>query len=228
MSMSDWAEKEVEIACEREKSHSEEEGDWEYGCACYHSALKAYKSLMEDGHSGFSISLTKQILDRLIDGKPLTPIEDTDDVWNDISEYDPKNPVKKYQCSRMYSLFKDVYPDGTVKYSDVDRVICYDVDSPRATYHNGFINTLIDEMYPIKMPYSGERMRVECETFLTDPKNGDYDTKGILRIHFSDGTMRTVNRYFKESEDSFVEINKLEYLDRKFIAKKLKDGEGDK
>ena len=183
---------------------------------------------MEDGHSGFSISLTKQILDRLIDRKPLTPIEDTDDVWNDISEYDPKNPVKKYQCSRMYSLFKDVYPDGTVKYSDVDRVICYDVDSPKATYHNGFINTLIDEMYPIKMPYSGERMRVECETFLTDPKNGDYDTKGILCIHFSDGTMRTVNRYFKESEDSFVEITKLEYLDRKFIAMKLKDSEGEK
>ena len=78
------------------------------------------------------------------------------------------------------------------------------------------------------MPYSGEQMRVECEAFLTDPKNGDYDTKGILRIHFSDGTMRTVNRYFKESEDSFDEITKLEYLDRKFIAKKLKDGEGDK
>ena len=228
MSMSDWAENEVEIACEREKSHSKEEGDWEYGCACYHSALKAYRSLMEDGHSGFSISLTKQILDRLIDGEPLTPIEDTDDVWNERPNYNTKKQVKTYQCSRMSSLFKYVCPDGTVKYSDVDRVICYDVDSPKATYHNGFINNLIDEMYPIKMPYSGERMRVECETFLTDPKNGDYDTKGILRIHFSDGTMRTVNRYFKESEDSFVEITKLEYLDRKFIAMKLKDSEGEK
>ena len=227
MSMSDWAEKEVEIACEREKSHSEEEGDWEYGCACYHSALKAYRSLMEDGHSGFSISLTKQILDRLIDGKPLTPIEDTDDIWNDIWN-GPKNPVRKFQCSRMHSLFKDVYPDGTVKYSDVDRVICYDIDNPNVTYHNGFIDNLVNEIYPIKMPYSGERMRVECETFLTDPKNGDYDTKGVLCIHFSNGTMKPINRYFKESEDGFVEINKLEYLDRMFAAKKLKDSEGEK
>ena len=183
---------------------------------------------MEDGHSGFSISLTKQILDRLIDGKPLTPIEDTDDIWNDISGYDPKNPVKKFQCSRMHSLFKDVYPDSTVKYSDVDRVICYDIDNPNVTYHNGFINNLVDEIYPIKMPYSGERMRVECETFLTDPKNGDYDTKGVLCIYFSDGTMKPINRYFKESEDGFVEINKLEYLDRMFAAKKLKDSEGEK
>ena len=228
MSMSDWAEKEVEIACEREKSHSEEEDDWEYGCACYHSALKAYKSLMEDGHSGFSISLTKQILDRLIDGKPLTPIEDTDDVWNDISGHDPKNPVKKYQCSRMCSLFKDVYPDGTVKYSDVDRVICFDFDNPKATYTNGFVRNLIDERYPITMPYSGEQMRVECETFLTDPKNGDYDTRGVLWLHFSDGTSEYLNRYFKESDDGFVEITKLEYLDRKFVAKTLKGSEGEK
>ena len=71
-------------------------------------------------------------------------------------------------------------------------------------------------------------MRVECETCLTDPKNGDYDTKGVLCIFFSDGTMKPINRYFKESEDSFVEINKLEYLDRKFAAKKLKDSEGEK
>lgn len=228
MSMSDWAEKEVEIACEREKSHSEEEGDWDYGCACYHSALKAYKSLMEDGHSGFSISLTKQILDRLIDGRPLTPIEDTDDVWNERPIYNSKDLVKSYQCSRMNSLFKDVYSDGTVKYSDVDRVICYDIDSPNSSYTNGFIRNLIDEMYPIKLPYSGERIRVECETFLTDPKNGDYDTKGVLWLHFSDGTSRYVNRYFKESGNSFVEITKLEYLDRKFAAKTLKGSEGEK
>ena len=71
-------------------------------------------------------------------------------------------------------------------------------------------------------------MRVECETFLTDPKNGDYDTKGVLCIYFSDGTMKPINRYFKESEDGFVEINKLEYLDRMFAAKKLKDSEGEK
>ena len=128
----------------------------------------------------------------------------------------------------MHSLFKDVYPDGTVKYSDVDRIICYDIDSPKSTYHNGFINNLIDKMYPIKMPYSGERMRVECETFLTDKKNGDYDTKGILRIHFSDGAIKAVNQYFKESGNSFVEINEDEYFERKNIAEKLKGNEGEK
>ena len=36
-----WAEKEVEIACENErKASGTKEGEWDYGCACYESALK--------------------------------------------------------------------------------------------------------------------------------------------------------------------------------------------
>ena len=81
--MKEWAEREVQIACKRENP-DRKEGEWDYGCACYDSALKAFNSLMEDGHSGMSIEFTKQILNRLIDGKPLTPIEDTEDVWNCI------------------------------------------------------------------------------------------------------------------------------------------------
>lgn len=68
MNMLDWAKREVELACKRENP-DRKPGEWDYGCACYESALKALKSLLEDGHSGFSISLTKQILNRLIDRK---------------------------------------------------------------------------------------------------------------------------------------------------------------
>ncbi len=51
MSIQTWAEKEIDIACKRERADSKvEDGDWDYGCACYESALKAYKSLMKDGH----------------------------------------------------------------------------------------------------------------------------------------------------------------------------------
>ena len=114
-----WAEKEIEIACKRERSFWCKNDDWDYGCACYESALKAYKSLMEDGHSGFSIGMTKHILNSLIDGKPLTPIEDTPDVWSDISDISGLNgEVVNYQCKRMSSLFKYVYADGTVEYKD--------------------------------------------------------------------------------------------------------------
>ena len=213
MSMLDWAKKEIEIACKKENP-DRKEGEWDYGCACYKSALKAFESLMEDGHSGTSIGFTKQILNRLIDGKPLTPIEDTEDVWNfcwSIKDY------KTYQCKRMSSLFKKVYSDGTVKYNDVDRVVVIDIRKD-ISWHNGFIDSLIDEKYPIKMPYSSEKYKVYVEEILYDPKNGDFDTIHVVKIKLPNGEYEFVNRYFKEDDNStgFIEINEDEYFERYF------------
>lgn len=46
MAMSEWARKEVEIACKKENP----DGDcgFDYGCSCYDSALRAFESLCED------------------------------------------------------------------------------------------------------------------------------------------------------------------------------------
>ena len=46
-----WAENEVKLACEHEKSGDDGDGFSKYGCACYRSALKAFDSLMEDEYS---------------------------------------------------------------------------------------------------------------------------------------------------------------------------------
>ena len=58
MSMLNWAKREVEIACKRENP-DRKEGEFDYGCACYESALKAFDSLCQDEHSGFSIKMTE-------------------------------------------------------------------------------------------------------------------------------------------------------------------------
>lgn len=220
MSTKTWAEREVEIACARERQNSTEEGEWDYGCACYESALKAYKSLMEDGHSGCSIGITKHILVRLIEGKPLTPIEDTDDIWNDVSEYrGDKDGYTDYQCKRMSSLFKYVYDDGTVKYTDVNNHYCVNVNNPNVTYSSGLVRRIIDEMFPITMPYyPGNPIKVFCEDFLTDVKNGDFDTVGIFHAIKSDGEKINIKRYFKESERDWEEITEAEYNARKQMS----------
>lgn len=101
--MKKWAEKEVELACKHAAKTCGKEGEFKYERACYESALKAYNSLMEDGHSGASIQFTKDILNRLIDGKPIIPIEDTDDIWLNGVDF---GDYVSYQCSRMSSLFK--------------------------------------------------------------------------------------------------------------------------
>lgn len=218
MSMMEWAKREVEIACKKERANSEEENEWDYGCACYESALKAFNSLLEDGHSGYSIGLTQSILNRLIDGKPLTPIEDTDDIWNECS-YGKEGVVASYQCKRMSSLFKDVYEDGHVEYHDNDRIICIDRYDNNDQYYNSFISRIIDKMFPITIPYipANKPIRVYCEDLLTDPKNGDYDSKGIIYIAMPDDFEIDVNRYFKEgdSETGLVEISQEEWEERK-------------
>ena len=65
MTMTDWAKHEVELACKRENPDWDGES-FDYGCACYQSALKAYGSLMGDGHSGMSFGFTKNILIRFM------------------------------------------------------------------------------------------------------------------------------------------------------------------
>ncbi len=222
-----WAEREIEIACKRERGESgTKDGEWDYGCACYESALKAYKSLCEDGHSGFSIGMTKYILNRLIEHKPLTPIEDTEDVWDHISGVDGDSEVigySQYQCKRMSSLFKYVYPNGTVKYRDVDRCHGVNLDNPNAAYHSGLIDRIMEELYPICMPYFPENksFKVICEEFLTDRKNGDFDTVGMLYAIIPDGTRVELNRYFKEGEDDFIEIASEEYEQRRLMYHQL-------
>lgn len=218
-----WAEKEVEIACKKEKP-DRKDGEWDYGCACYESALKAYNSLLEDGHSGFSIGITKNILNRLIDCKPLTPIEDTDDVWNEIADISGlRGEVKNYQCKRMSSLCKYVYPDGTVKYRDLDRAIgVVDFGEGETRWYSGLVSDIVDELFPITMPYMPEDKSYEvyCEEFLYDKDNGrDYDTESIRYLIKPDGTRVNIYRYFAEKENGFVEISQKEYYARKEYAK---------
>lgn len=218
--MLDWAKREVEIACEKENPNRKE-GEFDYGCACYESALKAFESLCEDGHSGFSIKMTQAILVRLLDGQPLTPIEDTDDIWNKCSR--PKDGPEVYQCKRMSSLFKNIYADGTVKYNNIDSSYCVSIHDSNNTYSSGLVRRIIDEMFPITMPYMPCRpIKVYCEDFLTDKKNGDFDTVGVFYALKTENGIQEkieINRFFREpegnEEGSWTEISKEEYYERK-------------
>ena len=213
MNMKEWAEREIRIACKKERGNKPE-GEWDYVVACYESAYKVFQSLLEDGHSGMSIVITKNILNRLIDGKPLTPIEDDPDIWKHVNT---TNEFESYQCKRMSSLFKDVDSDGTVRYSDVGRYNCVDINEPDITYTDTLVAEIIDEMFPITMPYMPPTypIKVYTEDFLTDPANGDYDTKGVFYILHPNGERTEINRFFKEGEGDWIEISKDEYDKRK-------------
>ena len=219
MSLLGWAEKEIELAMKAEKDASKENDGYcmdGYVKACYDSAFKAFKSLVEDEHSGMSIRITKGILDRLIDGKPLTPLTGENDEWG--YNYTNDKGVKSFKNKRMSAFFIDVYPDGTVKYIDLNRSYCIDINNG-STYGSGLVRDIVDELYPITLPYfpADNAIKVYCEDFLVDEKNGDFDTVGIFYL-IKDGEKIEVNRFFKEGnsdENPWEEISREEYEDRK-------------
>ena len=225
--MLDWAEREVAIACETENPNKKDR-EFDYDCACYKSALKAFKTLCDDGHSGLSMKITQSILNHLINGQPLTPIEDTDDIW--YERHHCKDGHKLYQCKRMSSFFKDVYDDGTVEYSDIDRSYCVNINNPNNTYSSGLVRRIIDKIFPITMPYiPGKPIEVYCEDFLTDKKNGDFDTVGVfyaLKTENGEQKKIEINRFFREPKDNeklicgWVEISKEEYMQRKLESER--------
>lgn len=221
MSMLKWAEQECRIACKKKNpDFNFDSEDFDYGCSCYKSALKAYKSLCEDRHSGASFDFTKQILIRLLNSLPLTPIQDEDFLIRgdelttneDLKEMGLKSSI---QCPRMSSLFRDESLDGKVSYHDIDRAYCVDIESPSDIFSSS-ANKIVDEMFPITMPYfpSTEKYKVYVQSFLVDERNGDFDTRGILYIETPKGEIINVEKYQTEGPNrKWVDISKERYYE---------------
>ena len=217
MSMYDWAEQECRIACKKENSNFDfDSDDFDYGCSCYKSALKAYKSLCEDDHSGASFNFTRRILERLMEGQPLTPITD-EDFEGGVSIFSDKDLASRglkseIQCPRMSSLFRRETLDGKVSYNDNNRAYCINIENPSVTFSSAK-DQVVDEFFPITMPYIPEKgkYKVYCQTFLTDKKNGDFDTQAILYFITPDEKRVDVNRYQTEKDGKMADITKEEY-----------------
>lgn len=156
-----------------------------------------------------------------MDGQPLTPITDEDFFLNqkeDMPHMSSDEWLKErglkseIQCPRMSSLFRMETLDGKVSYSDNNRAYCIDIENPSDTYSSAK-DRVVDEFFPITMPYMPEKgkYKVYCQTFLTDKKNGDFDTQAILYFITPDGKRIDVNRYQTEKDGKMVDITKEEY-----------------
>ena len=207
MKMSEWVEREIEIACKQENPNWDGKS-FDYGCSCYQSALKAYKRLCEDEHSGFSFNLTKNVLIRLMNGLPLMPITDDDftnvepEIW-ESPEYLKENGLKSdLQCPRMGSLFRQETLDGKITYTDVNRTIMHDANGD-SWCNCGCASRIVDEMFPIKMPYypSNEKYKVYGETF--------YMVDGEDKTSENVGSVNLIKIYYIITPDNErIEVNK--------------------
>lgn len=232
MSMTNWAEREIAAACKRENPNWDGKS-FDYGCSCYQSALKAYKSLMSDGHSGFSFSMTRNILKKLLDNIPLSPITDNDFFVDGVDfeespEYLKEQGLKSnIQCPRRSSLFRQEDLEGNVKYININRCYCVNAESPFDTFTSSTSN-FIDELYPITMPYvpSSEQFKVYVREWLTDKTHGDFDVVEVIGYKDQQGQWHDYSKFIYDDGDGLHEITN-EDIKQKLIASRLTSIEDD-
>ena len=203
----EWAKHELDLARENEIAHAVLVGDEDYGIMCYDAAEHLLAVFQEQGHSGYSAKVVKEIFSRLVDGKPLTPVTDEEDQWHNA--YKNGNSRKKsYQHKRMSSLFKHVAPDGSVSYYDMDRIIAYDQNSnPFSEIH---INKIVSKYFPIKFPYVGEEIKVHVEDL--DSNEGYASIRHIIDATRNGLDHVVIDRYYMINEDcTWSEIDEFIY-----------------
>lgn len=214
MSMYDWARQEVQLAKAELKRNKNDET--QYMIACYDSALRAYEKLLNDYHSGMSFAITCGILEKLIYEIPLMPIEDKEIMWDHI--YDRENE-SVFRHKRMSSLHKTVNKKtGIARFSDTNRVLCKNpIGASDAYFYNGFINKIIDGMFPIEFPYmpTKEKYIAYVTDFLMDPANGDFDTMNLISVKLPTGEVRPINLYYKEENGRWSLITLDGWIGRK-------------
>lgn len=198
--------KEVELACKRERESENNPNGWSYGCFCYESAFKAFKSLCEDNHDRNSWLITNNILMRMCNGLPLTSIK----------EEDFKRKDGYYlQCPRMSSLFRYEQQNGKVIYSDKSRYYCFEKNNPEFRFRQEGFEKILDEIFPIVLPYypTIEKYKICAETHLKNSKNSNCYTRAIWWVITPRGKKVEINRFFTfmETDMKWVEITKDEY-----------------
>lgn len=226
MTIAKWAEREIAAACKRENPNWDGKS-FDYGCSCYQSALKAYKSLIDDGHSGYSFSITKNILKKLLDEIPLSPITDKDFFIDKYESLESDESLRKrglkshIQCPRRSSLFREEDLEGNIKYIDIERYYCINAENPSDTFSSS-IDNFIDKLYPITMPYipSSERFKVYVKYWLTDKSHGDFDVQEVIGYKDQQGRWHDYNEFIYH-DGNCLHVITDEDTKQKLIARRL-------
>lgn len=221
----EWARREIDLATAGEDFDLKEEIDKHY-----EAAYQAFCDFCKHVEGLDKPGIVKTIFTQLLNENPLTPIENNEDDWDFVEGFDPEhddsyddqNPEYSfYRCNRRPSLWKKVTygsESARIRYSDMERSVCVDVNSENM-YTGGMGPVVLDEMYPINLPYSPiGKIKIFTEDFKChEDFDGDFDTVGILYFRMPDGQVKEVKRYFKEDHKihEMIEIGLTEYLSRK-------------
>lgn len=196
-----------------------------YTFACIDSAFNVFKVFCKAHHSGLSAGITATIFQNLVDGKPLTPIQETD-YFGHVWKHEEKDGtfIDEYQCARYSALFRTqrrtkeqiaANLSGAISYHDVDRVSAIDV-STGGSFHSGAVSNYINDLFPIKFPYAP--LKSEFKVYqqyyiLKEPtENSDFDAVHMLYyIRKGEDVKHDIDLYIVYGEDNYNIITPIEW-----------------
>lgn len=185
----------------------------------YEEAEKILLKLLSEDYGMNNIHEIMSIIGRLVNRKPLTPIEDKEEEW-----YVEKKPILPKNCkgiscgNRITPLVKYTKMDDEVKYIDMDRVECVNLKT-RKVFESSFITELVYNMYPITLPYyiPDKNYRVYLSF---DDRVAEWVVLGIFRavwverLETPNGDIVPIDKCFKYklgNGGNYIEITKDEY-----------------
>jgi hypothetical protein len=182
------------------------QNDVPYEAECCRDALNAFSIL--SGRYNYVKGHTFDILTRLVDGLPLTPItEDDFESYN----YQSDHPDIKYtnHCIRM-DLDREIRRDGSITYHDYNRSYCIDENGNELRILK--LERVIDEIYPIQLPYYPDSGKYVL--YVEDFNVGNNYYCRVYKIKVPEGHTCAVHGIFyknstKIGEDEFINARKL-------------------
>lgn len=217
---------------------------------CYemvvNEAVKLFNELEDLPHTEESKVMIKRFLSRLIEDKPLSPIEDGGDMWDEVGvNTEEDSEVTLYINKRLRTLYrrevrdikKDVLTEKT--YHDPTRVTCVNITNGKEVTLS-LVNDYVDEHFPIKFPYFPTDKYV-VEVIMFNHKNpledGGEDTISIETIIDPDHRVTFPGAYYALNEErDWRRIGSPEYYNRlheyrknkyRYISKKTEATTGD-
>ena len=211
---------------------------------CYkmvvNEAVKIFNELEDLQHTEESKVMIKRFLSRLIEDKPLSPIEDRDDVWDEV-DYRCLFPVEVhagediettlYINKRLRTLYRrevrDIKKDVLIEktYHDPTRVTCINTIDGKEVILS-LVNDYVDEHYPIEFPYFPTDKYI-VNVILFNHKNpledGEEDTICIKTIIDPDHLVITPYAHYALNEKrDWCKIHVSEYHKRLYEYRKNK------
>ena len=213
---------------------------------CYETvvneAVKLFNELEDLQHTEESKVMVKRFLSRLIEDKPLSPIEDKDDMWDEVGvNTGEDSEVTLYINKRLRTLYRrevrDIKKDVLIEktYHDPTRVTCINTINGKEV-DLSLANDYVDEYFPIKFPYFPTDKYI-VNVILFNHKNpledGGEDTICIESIIDPDHKVMVPDAYYVLNEKrDWCKVHGSEYYKRfneyyKNISKKPEATTGD-